>query len=77
MTGPRLRIVASCDECEHIRVTPYRVQGDSGRDVECTHPGGHGYIGERQFDATPQWCPLLREALTEFGRGNPQHKVNQ
>lgn len=77
MNGPRLRIVASCNMCGHIKVTPYQVQGNSGRDVECTHPDGQGYIGERQFDSTPQWCPLLKGALVEFGRGNPQHKVNQ
>jgi hypothetical protein len=63
--------------CGHIKVTPYRVQGDSGRDVECAHPDGKGYIGERAFDATPQWCPLLKEALVAFTRGNPQHKVNE
>lgn len=77
MKGPRLRIVASCDKCEYIKVTPYCAQGDGGRDVECTNPIAQGYIGEKRFDSTPQWCPLLKEALVEFGRGNPQHKVNQ
>lgn len=79
--GPVLRIVASCQDCECIKVTPYRVQGDSGRDVECAHPdatsdGSPRYIGESRVDATPQWCPLLKSALIEFTRGNPQHKVN-
>lgn len=77
MNGPKLRIVASCDQCEHIAVETYRVQGDSGRDVSCTHPDGKGYIGEKRYDSTPQWCPLLRAALVEFNRGNPQHTVNQ
>ena len=78
MKGPRLRIVASCDQCEHILVTPYNVQGDRGRDVDCCHPDNANprYIGEKRHDATPQWCPLLKEALVEFTRGNPQHKVN-
>jgi len=74
--GPRLRIVASCDQCTYLKVTPYRVQGDSGRDVECTHPDAHGYIGESRFDSTPSWCALLKDALHEFTRGNPQHEVN-
>lgn len=82
MRGPKLRIVASCDACEYLKVETYRVQGDSGRDVTCTHPSvpdanNGGYIGEKRFDSTPQWCPLLGDALIEFTRGNPQHKVNQ
>jgi hypothetical protein len=81
MKGPRLRIVASCDQCEYMAVETYSVQGDSGRDVSCTHPtqpdkNNGGYIGEKRFDSTPQWCPLLKEALHEFTRGNPVHKVN-
>jgi hypothetical protein len=82
VSGPKLRIVASCGDCEYIHVETYRVQGDSGREVSCRHPSqpdanNGGYIGEKRYDSTPQWCPLLRDALREFGRGNPQHKVNQ
>jgi hypothetical protein len=77
--GPRLRIVASCDNCEFVKVTPYRVQGDSGRDVECTHPDAQGYIGESRFDSTPNWCALLETAVSEFAASNPIqcHLVNQ
>lgn len=81
MKGPHLRIVASCDRCEYVEVTTYRVQGDSGRDVTCKHPSqpdanNGAHIGEQSFDSTPQWCPLLADALREFTRGNPKHKVN-
>lgn len=38
ISGPRLRVEASCSACEHVESEPYRVQGDSGHTVRCNHP---------------------------------------
>ena len=71
--GPRLTIDASCYGCVHVRSECYRVQGDSGCNVSCTHPDGKGSVGETTW-RTPKWCPLLQRAmaalLAEHERGS-------
>ena len=71
--GPRLKVVASCHGCRHVRSAYYAVQNDSGYKVECVHPAGWGAIGDTTWD-TPEWCPLMtaaRERLLDTLRGAP------
>lgn len=78
MKGPHLRIVASCHGCECIKITR-STAGHYGF-TECSHSKAPSYrILENSHtqDSTPQWCPLLKDALAEFTRDHPQHKVNQ
>ncbi len=61
--GPKIRIEASCFDCKFCRSERYAVQGDSGQDVSCTHPGAaNSEIGDTTW-ATPAWCPLLEDAM--------------
>lgn len=75
MKGPRLRIIASCHGCEHIKFTPSTASIRSY--TECTHSRPRVIENTHLGDSTPQWCPMLKDALHEFTRGNPQHRVNQ
>lgn len=78
MKGPHLRIVASCHGCEHVRFTPSTASHRGF--TECDHsraPRSAVLRDTHTQDSTPQWCPLLKDALHEFTRGNPQHRVNQ
>ena len=64
--GPELIVKASCFGCQHEETKSYRVQGDNGTDVYCSHPmageaapstpGRH--VADTRWD-TPDWCPLL------------------
>lgn len=65
--GPKLRLEASCFDCEHCQSNGYKEQGDSGHMVYCAHPDktGNGCIGDTTWD-TPKWCPLLPAALAKF-----------
>jgi len=64
--GPSLKIVTSCDGCDHEHSDSYSVPGDWGQNVYCTHPEaknkrpttGLGYIGDTTWK-TPSWCPIL------------------
>ncbi|WP_422923684.1 hypothetical protein [Singulisphaera sp. PoT] len=64
--GPSVRIVLSCFNCKHETSESYRVQGDSGSDVYCTHPqcGGKKRVGDTRWD-TPDWCPLRDDAIRD------------
>lgn len=76
-SGPSLQIVASCHGCAHIRSVPNTANQYGYQ--ECTHQDApdRAVIDNAHLQtSTPQWCPMLREALVEFGRGNPRHKVN-
>lgn len=78
MKGPSLRIVASCHGCECIKVT--RSTASHRSFTECSHsraPRQAVLENSHTQDSTPQWCPLLKDALAEFTRGNPQHRVNR
>lgn len=68
--GPSISITASCSGCRYEHCESYRVQGDSGHDVSCTHPEGKGYVGDTTW-RTPAWCPLLAAALRAAGVGAP------
>lgn len=77
-TGPHLRIVASCHGCRHVKFTPSTANHHSF--TECGHPNASPsrvIQNTHLADSTPQWCPLLKDALRAFTAGNPQHKVNQ
>lgn len=64
--GPKLKVDASCFDCTYERSEGYRVQGDSGHDVYCDHPNDPGKrIGDTTW-TTPEWCPILAEALARF-----------
>ncbi len=72
--GPRVRIDASCFDCEYERSERYVVQSDSGSDVYCVHPDvelRRRRVGDTTWH-TPKWCPLLGQAiarlLEEHGR---------
>lgn len=57
--GPKLTVTASCFDCSFCKSEYYAVQGDSGRDVSCTHPPyaeKPRYIGDSTW-RTPAWCP--------------------
>ena len=66
-TGPRLRVVSECTDCEHLREKSYAAQGDSGYVVSCAHPDGKGRIGDTTW-ATPAWCPELPAARLALAR---------
>lgn len=67
VSGPRLRVVASCNGCQHVRSESYRVQGDSGTNVFCDHPRAtERVVGDTTWD-TPKWCPEFSAALREVG----------
>jgi len=56
--GPKTTVKRSCAACDVCQGEPYHVQGDSGVDVYCAHPG----LPERKFIGdsvreTPNWCP--------------------
>ncbi len=59
--GPSVSIRFSCGGCAYEKSTYYAVQGDSGFDIECTHPR----VGRRDIPdrATPHWCPVWAEGL--------------
>lgn len=78
MNGPKLRLVSSCHGCDHVKFTPSTASYRAF--TECSHqdaPRSAVLTDTHTQDSTPQWCPMLKEALAEFTRGNPQHKVNQ
>jgi hypothetical protein len=60
--GPLVRV--SCSGCRHRRSEGYRIQGDSGADIYCTHSanGRIRYVGDSVSD-TPDWCPLWPEGV--------------
>jgi hypothetical protein len=63
--GPSVRIDARCTGCRYEHSESYAVQGDSGHNVYCTHPaieGGRRYVADTSW-RTPDWCPLLAEAI--------------
>lgn len=67
--GPHLTIAASCIGCAHETSEGYKVQGDSGFNVRCTHPDAarasgdaRGRIGDTTW-STPSWCPRYTAAL--------------
>lgn len=66
-SGPRLRIVGSCDGCEHrTTLRTHKVQ------YACNnHDGIYGNVpriigGEQK--PTPTWCPRLPDARAALGR---------
>jgi hypothetical protein len=69
--GPRVTMSLDCFGCAHTESERYRVQGDSGSDVYCTHdqhgePGkARRYVGDTRW-TTPDWCPLRGPALAAF-----------
>ncbi len=72
--GPKVDVRMSCFDCKWVTSVAYRVQGDSGCDVYCTHPSlGRKEIGDSSWN-TPHWCPVnpqseadtLRARLTEL-----------
>lgn len=63
--GPRVTLHISCLNCEYEHSERYRVQGDSGTDVSCTHSAGRGRVGVSTWN-TPSWCPLRAAALEAF-----------
>jgi hypothetical protein len=80
--GPNVTIAMSCHGCRHEHSESYRVQGDSGHDVYCTHPsavaGLHAQVPPHHAATlikrtigdttwrTPDWCPLRKRALAEL-----------
>lgn len=57
--GPTVTTKYNCQACVYCKTSSYRVQGDSGHDVECVHPlVGRRFIGDTRWD-TPAWCPVL------------------
>jgi hypothetical protein len=64
--GPKITIHASCFGCVHVISERFQVQGDSGRDVYCSYGGEKRYVASYSDD-TPEWCPLMAEALKEAG----------
>jgi hypothetical protein len=64
--GPTVRIEASCFSCVHCTTRGYRVQGDSGNMVYCTHLEiGRRVVGDTRWE-TPLWCPLLAAAVSSL-----------
>jgi hypothetical protein len=61
MIGPKVKIQASCFNCEHCKTERYAVQSDSGTDVRCGAVDNK-YIGDSRWD-TPDWCPFLSAAV--------------
>lgn len=65
--GPKKLISYSCFDCEHVVSERYVCQGDSGRDVYCTHSAvaadGPRSVGDSTW-STPGWCPYMKEQWT-------------
>jgi hypothetical protein len=69
-TGPLVATSMSCQGCVHEHSESYKVQGDSGSDVSCRHPGANeGTLLRRIGDTTwrtPEWCPLRPASYEEL-----------
>ncbi len=68
--GPSALISLTCQGCRHEHSLSYRIQGDSGSDVYCSHPSATSdglprHIGDTTWQ-TPEWCPLRKKALAEL-----------
>lgn len=50
-------ITRSCLGCKWLKSEFFRVQGDSGRDYNCTYYGGIRFIAS-YYATTPDWCPV-------------------
>lgn len=50
-------ITKSCLGCKWLKSEFFRVQGDSGRDYNCTYYGGNRFIAS-YYATTPDWCPV-------------------
>lgn len=71
--GPSLRIEKSCNDCKFCLSESYSVQSDWGYDHYCTHidaQSNDNYYKDKvdigYSTRTPDWCPLLKEALDKF-----------
>lgn len=54
--GPKVTVTRSCADCKCAKSESYKVQGDSGVDVYCTHP----VVNKKRIGldwTTPDWCP--------------------
>ena len=68
--GPTLLSERSCYGCMYEESAPYRVQGDSGREVYCTAGVARRLVGDTSW-TTPDWCPLLpSDSLATLVDGN-------
>lgn len=66
--GPKLTIVGSCLNCKYSKTKRCYGENDySELDWYCNHPAVNKkepkYIGA---SSTPQWCPLLDEAMAKL-----------
>ena len=71
--GPRIEVKKRCSGCDYKKSESYVVQGDSGRDVYCTHPSvGKKYVGDTNW-TTPAWCPahiVVQDPVLNETKGN-------